>query len=361
MKILMLNYEFPPLGGGGGKQAMYLAKEYAKKNDVYFLTVGFDKFGVEEKDGYKLHRIKTSRKLTYKCSISEMLSYINQARKVLPKIVNEFKPEIVHIFFTLPSGLLVFHPSLRKIPYVVSVRGSDVPERSPDRFKLMYTLMLPFANRIWNKAKKVVCNSEDLKEEVLSLNSKLEIEVIPNGIDTKKFAPNPLEKRSWKGEKTILYVGRLIPLKQIDLLIKHLPKLDNVKLRIVGSGVERDNLKKLAEDLNIKNRVEFIGEVSYDNIQREYQKADVYVQLSKVEGMSNTILEAMSCGLPVITTNVGGVNSFVNGNGFIIDRAEEWSDYFSRLNLNKMDKKSRKIAETMGFETMGKKYEGILK
>ena len=86
MKLLFINYEFPPLGGGGGKQSMYLAREYAKKNDVYFLTAGYDTFGIVKKEGYTLHRLKTSRKSTLRCSIFEMLSFVNSVRKKIPEI-----------------------------------------------------------------------------------------------------------------------------------------------------------------------------------------------------------------------------------------------------------------------------------
>jgi len=353
----MLNYEFPPLGGGGGKQSMYLAREYAKKNDVYFLTAGYDTFGIVKKEGYTLHRLKTSRKSTLRCSIFEMLSFVNSVRKKIPEIVDKFKPEAIHVFFTLPTGLLVFHSKFKGIPYIVSVRGSDVPGHSPDRFKLIYKISKPIVIKIWKKAKKVVCNSEDLKKEVLGLCPNLDVEVISNGIDTEKFKP-----KKTKSDKTrLLYVGRVIPLKQIDLIIKGLTKLDkSVVLRIVGDGEQREELVILVNKLGLKDRVEFVGEVSYDEIEREYQKGDVYVQLSKVEGMSNTVLEAMSCGLPVITTNVGGVSSFVRDNGMILDDGEYWWKHFKKLDLEYMGKKSREIAERMGFEEMGKKYGELL-
>ena len=92
MKILMLNYEFPPLMGGGAIQSMYLAREYAKKHKVYFLTTGYKEFGIKKHDGYILHRLKTSRKKTDVCSSFEMLSFVYQAWKKISSVVKNFKP-----------------------------------------------------------------------------------------------------------------------------------------------------------------------------------------------------------------------------------------------------------------------------
>lgn len=317
----MLNYEFPPLGGGGGKQSMYLAKEYAKNHDVYFLTTGYKEFGIKKKDGYVLDRIKTSRKSTLYCSYKEMVEYILEAWKRISKIVKEFNPDIVHVFFTIPTGLLTFHPKLKRIPYIVSVRGSDVPGHNPDRFSIMYKVLAPIVKKIWKNAKRVVCNSEDLKKEVLKISPRLKVGVISNGIDTDKFRPG---KRKSKDEIRLLYVGRLIPLKRIDLIISALPEVirnNNKKIvfRIVGSGSEEKKLRNLVKELNIEKYVEFRGEVDYKDIHKEYQNSDIYIQLSKVEGMSNTILEAMACGLPIITTDVGGAKNFINRNGKLLN------------------------------------------
>jgi glycosyltransferase involved in cell wall biosynthesis len=121
-----------------------------------------------------------------------------------------------------------------------------------------------------------------------------------------------------------LYVGRLIPRKQIDVVIRSLVELKKcltdktVMFRIIGIGWQQTALEELVNELHLEENVVFAGEVSYNVIQQEYQSSDIYIQLSKTEGMSNSILEAMSCGLPVITTNVGGASEFMENNGFII-------------------------------------------
>lgn len=366
MKILMLNYEFPPLIGGGSIQSMYLAREYAKKHKVYFLTTGYNEFGVGKYDGYILHRIKTSRKKIDVCSSFEMLSFVYQAWKKIHWVVKNFKPDIIHVFFTIPTGLLMFHPKLRKIPFIVSVRGSDVPGHSPDRFKILYELFKPIVKNIWKKSKAVVCNSEELKKEVLSLNPELKIDVIHNGIDINKF--KSARSRKNKNRLVLLYVGRLISLKQIDLIIKILPDIiknisKKIIFRIVGLGPQEKELKDLVKKLNLEDNVIFVGEVDYENIEKEYQKADVYVQLSRAEGMSNTIMEAMACGLPVITTDVGGVRDFVRGNGIVLGKGDinRLNYYLTKINYDQMSIQSRKIALGFSFDKIAQDYMAIIK
>ncbi|HIH31554.1 TPA: glycosyltransferase family 4 protein [Candidatus Woesearchaeota archaeon] len=367
----MLNYEFPPLGGGGGKQSMYLAKEYAKNHDVYFLTTGYKEFGIKKKDGYVLDRLKTSRKNTLYCSNKEMMQYLIKAWKKIPEIVRGFKPDVVHLFFTIPTGLLTFHPKLKKTPYIVSVRGSDVPGHNPDRFSLMYKVLTPTVKKIWRDAKTVVCNSEDLRKEVLKISPRLKVKVIPNGIDTDKFKPRKRKSKNEKNKNEIrlLYAGRLIPLKRIDLIIRALPGVirnndKKIVFRIVGSGSEEKNLRNLVKELNIEKYVEFRGEVDYREIHKEYQDSDIYIQMSKVEGMSNTILEAMACGLPIITTDVGGAKKFVQGNGTIVDpkSSNNLSNILSRYLkdsdiMTNQGIKSLVVAKKMTFNLSFKKYE----
>lgn len=361
MKILIINYEYPPLGGGGGKQSMYLARELAKSNSIYFLTAGYQEFGIVQKEGYILHKIKTSRKNKDQCSAAEMFSFVYRAWKEIPQIINQFQPEIILVYFTIPTGLLSFHPALRKIPYLISVRGSDVPGHNPDRFKALYFLSLPLVSRIWKKAKAVVCNSIGLKKEVLELNPELNVEIIPNGIDLEKF--KLIKKLNSSEEINLLYVGRLIPLKQIDKVIVTLPKIitktkKKVKFKIVGSGVQESELRSLVKKMDLNEAVIFVGDVNYETIEQEYQKADIYIQLSKIEGMSNTIMEALACGLPVITTDISGIDVLKNNNALkIINNLEKLPDLVLELAEKKIT--FPKIEE-FSFNNIAKRYQELI-
>lgn len=135
-----------------------------------------------------------------------------------------------------------------------------------------------------------------------------------NGVDTNKFHPDgDVDSRLKTGfcdpeDFVIGTVGRLDPIKNFDLLIQAFSKLkpleNKPKLLIVGHGSELDNLKESARKCGISDSVVFTGERS--DLEKLYPIMDVFVLPSKNEGISNTILEAMACGLPVIASNVGG-------------------------------------------------------
>jgi len=369
LKILLLNYEYPPLGGGGGKQAMQLSRAYARDHDVYYLTAGFDAFGLSEVDGYRLHRLKTSRQATYRCTNPEMLSYLAAAWRALPGVLESFVPDVVHCFFGIPTGVLAAYPALRRRPWVLSVRGSDVPGHSPDISRIVYGVVTPVVRRVWKAMDAVVCNSDALRDEVLAVSPGLAVDVIPNGIDTSRFFPAPQRPR--ERPLTVLYAGRLIPLKQVNLLVRALatPALSaaGVRLRVVGDGVEAPALRALASELGVAARVHFVGEVPYADIPGEYRRADLYAQLSVVEGMSNTIVEAMASGLPIITSPAGNARDLVRDNGCVLDApavesvAEAITRYVQQpALLAEQGLRSRAAAERLGFEAMAASYVGVI-
>jgi sugar transferase (PEP-CTERM/EpsH1 system associated) len=156
--------------------------------------------------------------------------------------------------------------------------------------------------------------SEDMKNWLInSIGIKRsKVKKIINGVDTAKFRPvteNALDLnfKLKRGEITIGTVGRLDPIKNHDLLIKAFDKINSkykMKLVIVGKGPERKHLENLKNKLSCRDRIVFMGERS--NINEILRNWDIFVLPSKNEGMSNTILEAMATGLPIIASKVGG-------------------------------------------------------
>jgi glycosyltransferase involved in cell wall biosynthesis len=298
-----------------------------------------------------------------------MLSYLFAAWRALSTVTGSFRPEVVHCFFGIPTGLLCTHPALRRVPWVLSVRGSDVPGHSPDISRAVYWAVTPVVRRVWRAMDAVVCNSESLRQEVLAISPDLPVEVIGNGIDTERFAPRAGAPNG--APRTVLFVGRLNPLKRVDLMIRALasPRLGgrSVRLRIVGEGVSGPSLRRLAQDLGVGERVDFVGEVAFDLIDAEYRKADLYCQLSAIEGMSNTLVEAMASGLPVISSTAGNARGLVDGNGFLVENptadgvAEILARYLDAPQLvTEHGARSRALASALGFESAAARYLGVL-
>lgn len=187
--------------------------------------------------------------------------------------------------------------------------------------------------RIIDSAKALVVSTYIERDDIAKLygTSGASVRVIPPGVDLSLFQPvDTLAARRELGladKRAILYVGRIEPLKGLDILIKAVSMLHdaaNAKLIIVGGGLEDDaemeRLKNLASELDIINMVSFTGAVSQERLPTYYSAADVFVLPSWYESFGLVALEAMSCGTPVVVSRVGGLRTFVeNGKtGYLV-------------------------------------------
>jgi glycosyltransferase involved in cell wall biosynthesis len=141
------------------------------------------------------------------------------------------------------------------------------------------------------------------------------LRIIGQGIDTIRFCPGPTSD-SIRRPFTVLSVGRLSPIKRIEVLIEalailHRERADlDVQAKIVGgplSPTDREyvlGLRSLARNLGISDRVEFVGSKSFRDLQLCYQSADCFVNSSDTDSVDKAVLEAMSCGIPIITSNI---------------------------------------------------------
>jgi len=141
-----------------------------------------------------------------------------------------------------------------------------------------------------------------------------------------------------------------------------------VKLEIIGEGNEKEDLEKLAIKLGLENEVEFLGIIKHSDLLKYYQNANVYVSTSLNEGMSNTMLEALSAGLPVIATQTGGTDEMVkNGiNGFIV-KTNDPADLVAKIEKirqdfkleKKMSFESRRLAKKMSWNNIAREYYAL--
>ncbi len=370
MKILMLNYEFPPLGGGAGNANYYLLKEFArdKKIKIDLITSsisGFKKGRFSENINiYYLNIGKDKNKVHYQTS-KDLLVYSLKAYFFARKLIKKNYYSLIHAWFGIPCGFLAM--LLRK-PYLVSLRGSDVPFYN-QRFEILDKFLFKHLSKIiWRKAKAVVANSEGLKKLAQKTSTHQKIEIIYNGIDTNEFKPvkNKKENKTLR----IICVARLIKRKGIDYLLKALGSLKNkdFTLTLIGDGKEKENLKELAKNLKIDKQVKFLGSIPHQKIVKYYQENDFFILPSLNEGMSNTVLEAMACGLPIIMSNVGGNKELIDNNGSIIPKVsskaikEVIEKYLKNKKLIKNHSiQSRKIAEKMNWSKVVNKYLNIYK
>jgi L-malate glycosyltransferase len=370
MTILMLNYEFPPLGGGAGNANYYLLKEFTKDKRIRIdlVTSSISRFKKEKFSNniniYYLNIGKNKNKIHYQTT-KDLLIYSFKAYFFARRLIKKNNYDFIHAWFGTPCGFIAM--LLRK-PCIVSLRGSDVPFYN-QRFEILDKILFQHLSKtIWKKAKAVVANSEGLKKLAQKTSTNQKIEIIYNGIDINEFKPI----KNKKEDKTlrIICVARLIKRKGTDYLIKALGKLKNEDfvLTIIGDGKEKENFIKLAKNLKINKKVKFLGSIPHQKIVKYYQENNLFILPSLNEGMSNTVLEAMACGLPIITTNVGGSKELINDNGFITPKAsyraikETIEKYLKNKNLIKIHSiQSIKIAEKMSWGKISQKYLEIYK
>lgn len=208
------------------------------------------------------------------------------------------------------------------LPVVISARGTDI--------NLLPDYALPRRMIVWaaQQAVAIISVCQSLKDRLIQLGvSKQKITVLPNGVDNQLFKPGNrqnLRQLHHLTRPTLLYVGNLIPLKGVDLILEALAKLPEFECIIIGEGPEKTRLKKLASSLQLTNRIRFISTLSQVELTDYYTMADILLLPSSREGCANVLLEALSCGTPVIATAVGGSPDIVahSNAGLLMDKRD---------------------------------------
>jgi glycosyltransferase involved in cell wall biosynthesis len=367
MRILMLNYEFPPLGGGGSNACYYLLKEFSKMDiNVDLITSSANGISEIEKmdESVTIYKVPIHKKDIHYWTQKEILSYSWKANNKVKELMEMHHYDVIHAFFTIPCGALAYLYK-KKVPFVVSLRGSDVPGFN-ERFGVQYVFLKPMIKEIWKKADAVVANSEGLKELALETNPQQAISVIHNGIDISEFTPN--DRKKTDGYLQLICVSRLIERKGIRYLLQAIGELKHEKIRltIVGEGNQLLELKNLTSKLNIEDKVVFKGYLDHSKLAEAYQQSDIFVLPSLNEGMSNAVLEAMASGLPIITTDTGGTVELLDDNGLIVGMQDSESIANAIMQLIKdpakiseMGEKSRTMAETLSWRHVAQKYLNV--
>jgi glycosyltransferase involved in cell wall biosynthesis len=368
IKLLMLNFEFPPIGGGAAHAHLNLLKQYAKRDDlsVDVLTSAAQPGLFTEKfsDNVTIYKVGLHKKDLHFWRKTEVIEWLFKSKFHYRKLLKQNNYDLVHAFFGFPTAYLCYKSS-KKLPYIISLRGSDVPGQHT-RLKLDYKILGPLLFKpIWRNAVLLVACSEGLKERALSFLPDVSIDVIPNGVDLNRFSPAEDAKSS--DVLRLLTVGRLSATKRIDILIEAIRILYNsglnVHFAIVGGGQLEQKLRQIVSEANLRDIIKFTGRIESEKMPQMYRRHDIFVSASMQEGMSNAMLEAMASGLPIITTRCEGVEELIKGNGFIAKstRAEELADAVKKLAVDrelykKMSAAARKQAENFGWDKVAQDY-----
>jgi len=324
MNLLLINYEYPPIGGGGANATKNIADSLVKLNHtVVVLAARYKNYkGVKNEDGVIVYRCPSLRKKQEQSNIFEMLTYILTACFFIPYIGIKYNIKGAIIFFSFPCGPLgLICKFLLKIPYIISLRGGDVPGAEPGLDKI-HNILKPLRRLVFKKSMCIVANSEGLKH-MSEMADPYPVVVIPNGVNTEFYHPSIKNSNE---VFQILFVGRFQEQKNLFFLLDQVAILKSsihlkFVLHLVGDGYQKDDLFLYSKEKGIEESIKWHGWKNKSELRNSYQQSDCLVNPSLYEGMPNVVLEAMACGLPVIASNVAGNNTVVEHgeNGFLFD------------------------------------------
>ena len=246
-------------------------------------------------------------------------------RKTIDEIYKRYQFDIILSTWAYPDGFAsALIAKIFKKPFFIKVHGTDVNSFTRYFFRRK---MIMYA---FKKAIKIIAVSADLKRKIVKLGIPQEkIEVIPNGINFELF--RPIDKNLCRealdlpiDKKIVLYVGNLEKVKGVDVLIDAMQYLDkDVYLVIAGDGRLKHTLKSKVKNLKLEENIVFVGSKPHQDMPFWINASDIFCLPSRNEGCPNVVLEALSCGTPVVATRVGGVPDIIESDevGLLVEPA----------------------------------------
>lgn len=313
MKILLVNYEYKGQGGGAGQQLYYMARAFRNLGHEVSLLIGWDyAFGEPEiLDGITTHVIKYKRKNIQLSTAFGLLSFSIKGCLFINKLTRKFNYDVIQFYFSVPTGILKFGIH-GKVPYVVSLRGMDIPGLQKNRYKGLSSITANLNRNITKNAAIVISNSNESASAYHKFSPNIAITVIPNSINFNSVQV----KASYSNKiSNIVSVGRLVSWKRHDLLIEAVAilheKHPQIKLNIYGKGYQEEYLQKLIIDKKAEKFISLKGFVDRKFFSNNLHEYDLFAFMSTGDSCPNTIIEAMASGLPVVAAKAGGTIDLV--------------------------------------------------
>lgn len=351
MRILMLNNEFPPLGGGTGTVNRALLALWAREPnleiDLVTSAMGRAYEQAQFAERIRLHFVPVNNQNLHHSSNRELLAYAARALPYARKLHKQKPYDFVFAWSAVPAGAVAL--ALKKItglPYIVRVCGPDIPGFE-ERYGALYPVLTPTIRATWHDATHVIAKCDDEAKMIQRVDARVPVQIIANGVDVNAFAAATIPD---DGALRLVCVARLIERKGQRHVIAAVQRLSaqgvDVTLDLVGTGDAQTAYEQLARELGVADRVRFVGYVPREEIAARYANAHVFVLASYNEGMSVATLEAMAAGLPLVVTRAPGTKELVREqvNGLLFD----WADVDTLTAHLKFLATHRETARQMG-------------
>jgi glycosyltransferase involved in cell wall biosynthesis len=315
MRILMLNYEYPPIGGGASPITRALAEQLAAAtHSVDVVTMGYGQLPFHESfsdDRLHVYRVPALRRSPVRAVTIEMASYLTSAFPWALWRSFQTRYDLIHAHFLMPTTVMAAPLArLRNLPLVVTIHGSDVPGYNPDRFKRGHKLLAPVWRRMVSSADAIISPSRYLGS-LLQQSHHRPVDIIPYGFQ-------PPTGSSVERRKRILFASRLFPRKGAQFMLDALAGLDLTGWEVViaGDGPMLEPLREQARTLGLN--VSFPGFVKGQALQELYASSAIFVFPSLHDNFPVVLLEALSAGCAIITNNITGMPEVVGEAGLLV-------------------------------------------
>lgn len=253
---------------------------------------------------------------------SFLIRNISFFRSSLRKI-KDIDPDLIlcmgggQVLTTFLFGLI--YSKLLSRPLIAEWRGSELLLKET-RFRES------LKKKILRDSSLNILRSSHMREKALSLEPKANIFISASkGVDTERFSSSGDFKDDKSEGARLLFVGRLHGVKGLSSLLKAFSTITEqypeARLTLIGKGPSKDKLVELSDRLDISDQIEFTGEIEHSELPKYYQEGDIFILPSLSEGLSNVLMEAMSSGLPIVATDVGGNPELVKHNkgGYLVE------------------------------------------
>lgn len=330
-KTLLISEIFPPVHGGSGRWFWELYSRLPRED--YFIAAGHsneaEKF--DKSHDLNVQRLELSSTSWGIRSIKGLKYYWN-GFTALKKLRETNHIGVIHCGRCLPEGVFGYlFLKLYSIPYLCYIHGEDIETASSSR-ELSFIV-----NKVLKNARILICNSNNTRQILLNnWNTDPDKTLVLNpGVDSNKFVPAKYDesfrnKLKWANRPVILTVGRLQQRKGQDMLIKALPALKevfpNILYAVIGGGDEKQALEESVKRLDLQQQVMFMSEIDDHEMIQCYQQCTIFALPNRtidrdIEGFGMVLVEAQSCGKPVIAGDSGGTaeTMLIGETGYIVD------------------------------------------
>ncbi len=299
--------------------------------------------------------------------IRQFINYLKAYRNGLKLISEKYgKPDIIHANIIFPVGLVfLFNKAFKKFPFVVTEHWTGFLPDDPEKISFIKKYLI---KRITRKSKKVLLVTENLKNAMLNLGFKGDYKVVPNVVDTSLFVITDQNKKSIKN---ILHISSFVDeQKNISGILRAIKKLSEKRndfaMHFITDGDAQPFIDYAKNNSLLDKYVFFHGTKSTGQVAEMLEQSDFLLLFSNYENFPCVIVEAFSCGVPVVSTNVGGISEHVSDKHGILIKPKDENALLTAIgqmldNTDKYDKQFlHDYAENnFSYKSVGKQINDI--